>query len=134
MLGERMPRRPPYAPSSAPLLERIKEMFVDPRTWGSMMYMLLMLPLGIFYFTAAVTLLATSLSLIVAPVLALFEAAGWFDAYDIDVTATWWQMPFVFLGGVVLLFGTLHLARGIGKMHGLLAKHLLVRSGPQYVG
>ena len=29
---------------------------------------------------------------------------------------------------VVLLFATLHLARGIGKLHGLLAKHLLVRN------
>jgi len=34
----------------------------------------------------------------------------------------------VFVGGVVLLFATLHLARGIGRMHGLLAKHLLVKS------
>ena len=39
-----------------------------------------------------------------------------------------WQYPIVFVGGVVLLFATLHLARGIGRMHGLLAKHLLVKS------
>ncbi len=27
--------------------------------------------------------------------------------------------------GIALLFATLHLARGIGKLHGMLAKHLL---------
>ena len=30
--------------------------------------------------------------------------------------------------GALLLLLTMHLARGIGKLHGLLAKHLLVRS------
>jgi hypothetical protein len=132
MLGERMPRRPPYASSSAPLLERIKEMFVDPRTWGTMLYMLLMLPLGIVYFTAVVTLLSVALAFIAAPVLYAFHAAGWLAAYDIDYTGQWYQMPFVFIGGVLLLFGTLHLARLIGRLHGQLAKHMLVMSASRY--
>ena len=55
MLGERMPRRPLYAERGKPVLERIKEMFTDPRTWSTLLYMLLMLPLGIVYFTMAVT-------------------------------------------------------------------------------
>ena len=29
--------------------------------------------------------------------------------------------------GLVLLFATLHLARAIGRLHGAIAKHLLVR-------
>ena len=134
MLGERMPRRPPYAPASATLLGRISEMFTDPRTWGTMLYMLLMLPLGIVYFTLAVTLLSVSLAFIASPFLLLAEAVGWFDAYDVEVGATWFQMPFVFLGGILLLFGTLHLARGIGRFHGQLAKQLLVQSGPRHAG
>ena len=40
----------------------------------------------------------------------------------------WWQLPMLFAAGVVILFGTLHLARGIGLVHGRLAKHLLVRA------
>jgi hypothetical protein len=32
------------------------------------------------------------------------------------------------IGGVLLLFVTLHVARGIGRLHGQLAKHLLVKS------
>ncbi|MFC7520758.1 hypothetical protein ACFQS6_12520 [Xanthomonas populi] len=37
-------------------------------------------------------------------------------------------MPF-FIVGVLLLFVTLHLARAFGKLHGMFAKHLLVKSG-----
>ncbi len=55
MLGERMPRRPVYAERGKPVMTRIKEMFTDPRTWSTLLYMLLMLPLGIVYFTMAVT-------------------------------------------------------------------------------
>jgi len=46
MLGERMPRRPLYSARGKPWLERIKDMFVDPRTWSTQLYFLLMLPLG----------------------------------------------------------------------------------------
>ena len=56
MLGERMPRRPLYADRDRPVMERIKEVFIDPRTWSTLIYMLAMLPLGILYFTVAVTL------------------------------------------------------------------------------
>jgi hypothetical protein len=41
-----------------------------------------------------------------------------------------WLEPFAFLLvplGIALFFGTLHLARGIGRLHGTLAKHMLVR-------
>jgi hypothetical protein len=34
----------------------------------------------------------------------------------------------MFVLGVALLFATLHLARGIGYLHGQFAKHLLVKS------
>ena len=40
-----------------------------------------------------------------------------------------WGLPFVFACGFLMLFVTLHVARGIGYLHGSLAKHLLVKSG-----
>ena len=52
----------------------------------------------------------------------------WIDDVQITGYADWWQLPLLFVGGVLLLFGTLHLARGIGRLHGLFAKHLLVKS------
>lgn len=135
MLGERMPRRPVYAPRDTPVLERIKDLFVDPRTWGTMLYMLLMLPLGIVYFTVAVTLLAMSVGFIVAPFLGLVDAFGWdfLGPFEVSGVETW-QLPLVFITGVAMLFLTLHIARGIGYVHGQLAKHLLVKAGPRYTG
>lgn len=133
MLGERMPRRPAYTSKEAPLLERIKDLFVDPRTWGTMLYMLLMLPLGIAYFTVAVTLLAMSIAFIAAPVAVAFSELGWlsFGAFEVSGVEPW-QTPLVFIGGVLLLFATLHLARGIGMLHGQIAKNLLVKSSTRY--
>ena len=129
MLGERMPRRPLYSGRGKPLFDRIKDMFVDPRTWGTLLYMLLMMPLGILYFTIAVTGLSVSLSLILAPIAMLFGSYG--DGIRIDkvnLKAGPWTWPLSIALGIVLLFVTLHIARGVGIFHGALAKHLLVKS------
>jgi uncharacterized membrane protein len=130
MLGERMPRRPLYAERDKPALQRIKDMFIDPRTWSTLVYMLAMLPLGIVYFTLMTTLMGVSLGCIAGPLLLGFGAFDnwWIDSWEVGTTLMWWQLPLVFVGGVVLLFATLHLARGIGRMHGALAKHLLVKA------
>ena len=127
MLGERMPRRPVYSEKNQPLLERIKAMFTDGRTWTTLLYMVLMLPLGIIYFTVAVTGLAVSLSFIAAPIAYLLDRGGLYIDGDFYVP-NWWSMPLLFVAGVVLLFGMLHLARGIGRVHGSIAKNLLVPS------
>ena len=134
MLGERMPRRPLYAARGKPVLELIKDMFIDPRTWSTLLYMVAMLPLGIVYFTVIVTALSVAVSCILAPVLLGFGAWDhwWIDSWVVSTSLHAWQLPIVFVSGVILLFATLHLARGIGRMHGLLAKHLLVKSA-QYV-
>jgi uncharacterized membrane protein len=130
MLGERMPRRPLYSNRGKPWLERIKQMFVDPRTWSTLLYMVLMLPLGIAYFTVVVTGLAISLSFISVPVAALFGGAFTIDGDPV----TWYldvppvvALPLMFVLGVLLLFSLLHLARGVARVHGGIAKHLLVK-------
>jgi uncharacterized membrane protein len=131
MLGERMPRRPLYAARGKPWGTRIKDMFTDPRTWSTLLYFVAMLPLGIAYFTIAVTLLSLSLAFIASPILAwvgMSHGGLWIDDVQVTSQMEWWQLPLLFVGGVVLLFATLHLARGIGRLHGLFAKHLLVKS------
>ena len=131
MLGERMPRRPLYSTRGQPLLERIKDLFTDPRTWATQLYFLLMLPLGIAYFTVAVTGLATSLALIAAPIAVLlgdFGGALWIDEINVMDVHGLWALTLCFIAGVVLLFLTLHLARGVGYLHGQLAKHMLVKT------
>jgi hypothetical protein len=39
-----------------------------------------------------------------------------------------WVWPIAFVVGTLLLFAVLHVIRAIGKLHGQLAKHLLVKS------
>ncbi len=138
MLGERMPRRPLYADRDKPLLSRIGELFTDPRMWSTLLYFVLMLPLGIFYFTLATVLIVLSLGMIAAPVLVWLGLAdvnvnfeGW-QLLNLQDDVLWtsvpaWGLPFVFVCGFLLLFVTLHVARGVGYVHGSLAKHLLVR-------
>lgn len=136
MLGERMPRRPLYANRALPRRTRIGLMFTDPRTWSTLLYFVLMLPLGIVYFTLAVVGISLSTSLTLAPVAHALWSVG---ALRIDVLT---QVdvdsgllmpavlldPLLFVLGVAMLFATLHLARGVGRFQGALAKHLLVKA------
>jgi hypothetical protein len=132
LLGVRMPRRPSYEPP-LPFLERIKAMLTDGRTWTAILYMLLLMPLGIGYFTAAVVGIFVPLALLLAPFAALFGdvlideglrfSVGPWDAASADVAALV-LMPVL---GAALLVGFMHLARGLGRLHGALAKALLVR-------
>jgi uncharacterized membrane protein len=132
MLGERMPRRPLYVGRGQPLLQRIGAMFTDPRTWSAMLYMVLMMPLGTIYFTVAVTGMSVSLALVAGGIAAALDSVGlltvegtvYYGPFLHPVLAA----PLLVVLGVLGLFLTLHLARGVGKLHGGLAKHLLVKS------
>ncbi|QNR96377.1 sensor domain-containing protein [Stenotrophomonas sp. 169] len=128
LLGERMPRRPRYSDRSRSWLQRIGDMFTDGRTWLTLLYFVLMLPLGIVYFTVATTLLAVSLAFIWSPVAALVpgDYSG-LTIQGLPLLEGAWATPVLAVVGVLLLFATLHLARGVGRLHGTLAKHLLVR-------
>jgi uncharacterized membrane protein len=136
MLGMRMPRRPLYPTQGMTLMQRIGGMFTDVHTWTTLCYMWLMLPLGIVYFTLAVTLLSVSLALIAMP-LAIAFRGDWLFGLHLDHQLMmdwgfgahvpgWGDALAMFVIGVVLLFATLHLARGVGRMHGHIAKHMLV--------
>lgn len=130
MLGERMPRRPLYSDKSLPVLQRIGAMFTDPRTWGTMLYFLAMLPLGVTYFTAVTVGLSVAAGLIAFPVAEWFGFGShlFVDGYGILDPYEPWVQPLAVACGVVLLFLTLHLARFVGRMHGKVAKTMLVSS------
>lgn len=130
MTGERMPRRPAYPGSAQGFWMRIGLMLKDPRTWTTLAYLLLMLPLGLAYFLIASLGLAVSLSLIFAP---LFAAAGrwnWVggDAWSLEPSwiGSLWALPILVALGIVLLALVMHLARGIGRLHAGFAKAFLV--------
>lgn len=134
LLGIRMPRRPVYQTGTGGWTERIKALFTDSRTWLSLMYMVLMLPLGVVYFTIAVVLLALTVGFVVGPLLWWMEQAGWVSFHghvhlgtgSLDPAIA---SPFMFAGGIILLFVSLHVIRFIGKWHGRFAKQVLVEYG-----
>jgi uncharacterized membrane protein len=128
MLGTRMPRRPVYPDRDTPFLKRIGEMLKDPRTWGTLVYFLLMLPLGVFYFTFVVVGVIVSLATFLAPIFVLLYHAGLVQI-DGQVQAPHPALlPLISILGLLLLTVTMHLARGIGYLHGQLAKTLLVQA------
>ena len=126
LLGERMPRRASFTDSSLSWRERLKILLTGKATWLSIIYMILMLPLGIIYFTVMVTLISVSLGLIASPILSI--------VFNIPVVTTSlgeWYMPeyltpLLAILGVALATSTLHVSRWIGKVHGKFAKALLV--------
>lgn len=126
LLGVRMPRRPQFRRMSTGLWPRFKAIVLDGHTWLSLVYMILQLPLGITYFTVFVSLIALSLSAIAMPILQL--------GLHIPITIgegpyqfAGWMLALLVVGGVLLATLTMHLAKYVGRMHGALAKALLVR-------
>ncbi len=136
MLGMRMPRRPVYPTTGMTLMQRIGRMFTDVHTWTTLCYMWLMLPLGIAYFTLVVTLLGVSIAFVCAP-LAMAFRGEWLSGLYVNQQPMvdwgfgghvpgWGDAIAMCLIGIVLLFATLHLARAVGRLHGYIAKHMLV--------
>ena len=131
LLGQRMPRRPLYPSKGLRIIERIKEMLVDRRTWTTMFYFLLMLPLGILYFVIALTGISVSLGLVGGSIAGLLLEAGVGSGGislddQIFFAPSPLMAPVIMVLGVLLLTVVMHLVRGIGRGHGTLAKHLLV--------
>ncbi len=57
LLGERMPRRASFTDSNQPWKVRLKQLLTGKSTWLAIIYMVLMLPLGVIYFSVIVTLI-----------------------------------------------------------------------------
>jgi hypothetical protein len=127
LLGIRMPRRPQFHQRNMRWWVHFKNIILDKHTWLSIIYMILQLPLGIIYFSLFITLIALSLSGIALPILqlssdVLVNING--NSYELAV----WMLPLAVVAGILLATLTMHLAKYVGRMHGLMAKTLLVRS------
>jgi uncharacterized membrane protein len=127
LLGVRMPRRQLFSPRNLSWWERFKNIIKDKQTWLSIVYMLLQMPLGVIYFTAFITLIAFSISGIVLPILQLGYNVP-FQINDVHYYLDTWVLPFIVIGGILLAIITMHLARYVGRFHGMLAKAMLVRA------
>ncbi|MGH6872713.1 MAG: sensor domain-containing protein [Rhizomicrobium sp.] len=132
LLGVRMPRRlPPETAADETIFTRVKDVLIDVRTWSTMFYLLLMLPLGIVYFTIAVVGITVPITIGGASIAALITGHSHIQIDEVP----WLEHLFNTAPGLilsllisfVLFFITLHIARGIGWLHGRVAEVLLVR-------
>ena len=128
LLGERMPRRASFTDSNLPWKERLKLLLTGKSTWLSSIYMILMLPLGIIYFTVMVTLVSVAVALIASPILVyVFNVPVGMFNYGTEI---WilpdYMTPLLSILGVGMATVTMHLARWVGQIHGKFAKVLLV--------
>lgn len=132
LLGVRMPRRlPSSVPADEGLWTKIKEAFSDVRTWSSLFYMLLRLPLGIAYFVIGVVGLSLSLGVTGGAIYSLISGESHIQIsnapYLEHILHTAPGLLVLALAGILLFFVVLHMARAIGWVHGKIAEALLVR-------
>jgi hypothetical protein len=132
--GERMPRRPIHPGPQAGIWAQIGAMLKDPRTWTTLAYLLVMLPVGIFYFTVAVVGISFAGALVVGPFLVLAQHIGWdfndgISVMQPAILAAPLVSPITIALGVVIMTALLHAARGIGRAQVALARALLVKPG-----
>ncbi len=126
LLGVRMPRRPRTLGVQGNLWTRIKSWLADYRTWTTMLYMVLQLPLGIIYFTIMVTSLALSAAIVALPILQVVLKQPIIRDLNYGYLIQPWAMPLVMALGILGFFVTLWIAKGIGFVHGQWAKTMLV--------
>jgi hypothetical protein len=127
LLGIRMPRRPLFAKKQQRMWERFKTLFKDKLSWTTILYMLLQLPFGILYFTVFVSLICLGLALIAQPILQGLFGFPVADVHGIAYYLPNWLAPLPLIVGVLWLLLTMHLAKLVGRLHGVYAKSLLVR-------
>jgi hypothetical protein len=127
LLGVRMPRRPIFSRKDLPMWEKFKSLVKDRRTWLTILYMIILMPLGILYFTLFLTLLIFALYGVVSPLLFYYFELPLAHINGIDIFVPGWYAPLTVFAGILLLMLTLHLAKGLGHLHGRLAKAMLVK-------
>jgi uncharacterized membrane protein len=146
LLGTRMPRRLDVEPrEGGTIWQRIVAMLTDGRTWSSLFYMLLMLPLGVVYFVIAVVGGTISLACLTAPLgrqmmnrdFINIDIRGLSDELNLNWNVDTEQLnqflnsdaglALLVVIGFFLTIVMLHVARAIGYLHGKLAEALLVR-------
>jgi len=126
LLGIRMPRKPVFLRKDLNWREKYKALITESYTWKVFAYMILHLPLGLIYFTAVAGLFALSIKCAIYPI--------WYWGLSRPLITLGqplyppaWTYPLISAAGILMIFLTLHLARFIGKIHGRLAKSMLVR-------
>lgn len=141
LLGERMPRRPQHPGAPMGFWQRVGDMLRDARTWTTLAYFVLMLPLGVAYFIIAIVGLTVGFAFTAGPLVELANRLGLTSGafhlatdFETHVQPDWLGqlaasglgLIVLFILGVLVLTTLLHVARFITQQHGKFAKLMLV--------
>ena len=127
LLGVRMPKRAPLGPKERGIVGRVLFWLKDRRTWTTLLYMTMQLPLGITYFVSTVTSISVGAWLVSVPVIQSITGRTYVQVgAGRELLFDSWTFPFLVVGGLALLLATLHIVRLVGRLHGAYAKALLV--------
>jgi uncharacterized membrane protein len=134
LLGMRMPHRPLFAPKNLNWKEQLKLLFIDKHTWLTLAYMIIKLPLGVFFFTVLIVLFCCSVALLVLPLVwfvILFFYPGLYEYIvaiqgHFGILASHWMILVYGLVGILMLTGSMHAAKGLGILQAKWAKLMLV--------
>lgn len=126
LLGVRMPRRSIFVDKNKGFWARLKELVSSWLVWKTLLYMLLMLPLGIIYFTIFVTLISLGLGMVVLPFVQLFIHLPLITINSVRYFVPFWQMPFWAAAGALVLLASMHFAKLVGWVQGSFAKLMLM--------
>lgn len=127
LLGIRMPRRPLFSHQGMKWMERLIALVTDKTTWMMLVYMILQFVLGTLYFVVIVTVLSFSLAFIGIPFFQEYFQQGVIMFNDrVYYSLPTWTYPLWALGGFLLWTTFMNIVRGVGQLHGKLAKWMLV--------
>ena len=107
---------------------RLGSWLQDRRTWTTLLYMVLKLPLGVASFTIFTVLLSFALALLASPITQSVFGIPMVQVRDHQYFLPVWLYPFCWAAAGVDLILILHLARVLGRLQGALAKAMLVRA------
>jgi len=137
LVDEEASAAPALLPHGQGFWERLGALIKDHRTWTSLLYFVLHLPLGLAYFTMLLTLLGLGLGFLAVPLARLLHGGGSFgmDLECLNASGLSWlslhpNQAVLLCGllGLLLIPLTFHLALLLGRFQVWLARHLLVRA------
>ena len=126
LLGVRMPKKPLFLKKDLGWSDKFKALVTDAYSWRSLLYAVLLFPLGLIYYGLFGLLFVLSLIFITSPVLELVFHIP-LDLFGDNVFTPVWFLPVVCIAGFTLLPLTFHFAKFIGKIHARFAKSMLVK-------
>jgi len=129
LLDIRMPRRPVFFPRRTRWLDQLRALVNDRHTWFTVLYASTLWIASVAYLFVIVVGVTLSFTLIATPVI-----QEWLDVpvltFGSDpINIPRWLYPVPVVAGFLLWTSFLHLCRAVGRLHGRLAKALLVGEG-----